>query len=480
MRHLMEYLEQAAIRFPDKVAVASEKKQYTFAELRKQARMIAYVLKEKGVYNEPIGVIADRDVETLAFFFGILYSGNYYVPIDPDMPNHKKDDIFIETNMKYCFGMKKKLLKNTVFSGEFLGLQNGPEADLTENDTFCLIYTSGSTGKPKGILKTHDAEIYFLEHFDEIADYQETDVIGNQTPFYFDASSKDIYMGLKKGCTVEIIPTKYFSFPPDLVDYMNKRHVSCISWVPTAISLVAQMNTFTVSVPKYLRNVFFVGEVMPMRYLKKWIESIPARYVNLYGQTELCGICCYYEVKGDEDNLPVGKPIPGCHIYLIDETGNVITEAGREGELYIASPALAKEYYKTSNDAFMKKDFGNGLEKCFKTGDLARYDDDGNLCFSSRADFQIKHMGNRIELGEIEAIAMTLDDIQACCCVYNQEDKKLVLFCTSEYETDGQKIRSALRKILAEYMLPRKVVILDYLPTNRNGKIDRQRLKDLT
>ena len=154
------------------------------------------------------------------------------------------------------------------------------------------------------------------------------------------------------------------------------------------------------------------------------------------------------------------------------------------GEMYLVSDALALEYYhdcEKTAASFLIKDFGEGPVRCFKTGDLASFDDEGSLVFAARTDFQIKHMGHRIELGEIESVAGALPEIDRCCCLYNAPRRKIVLFCQlaeGEKKT-GQQIRSILREKLSGYMLPGKVNIMESLPVNKNGKIDRQALKTM-
>ena len=152
--------------------------------------------------------------------------------------------------------------------------------------------------------------------------------------------------------------------------------------------------------------------------------------------------------------------------------------------MYIVSDALALGYYndeEKTQASFMMRNFGHGEVRCFKTGDFAKRDDDGNLIFASRRDHQIKHMGHRIELGEIEAVAGSLPEIQRCCCLYNAQKRKIVMFCEL---SEGSTLRAAdiqrlLKERLSSYMVPGKVNIMEKLPLNKNGKIDRQGLKEL-
>ena len=184
----------------------------------------------------------------------------------------------------------------------------------------------------------------------------------------------------------------------------------------------------------------------------------------------------------DAQSLPMGKPLCNCRIYLLDGE-QIVTEADRVGELYLVSPALALEYFNDPEKTaagFQMRDFGAGPVRCFKTGDLARYDNEKNLVFASRTDYQIKHMGHRIELGEIEAVAGALPGIERCCCLYDSIKNRIVLFCQTAPDSalTGKEIRQMLRPRLSAYMLPAKVHLLPALPLNANGKIDRQRLKE--
>ena len=489
---VLSYLEKAATKHPGKVAVAFRDDAYTYEQLRQTAQHLGYVISEIGVCNKPVAVFAERSVDTIAYFFAALYSGNYYVPIDPNMPLEKIASIFEDAEFSVVLGPESgKSITNaldytgTYFTKEDQGRICAGLPHVDENAPVYMVYTSGSTGKPKGVLKSHKAVISYIESYCKTFAFSEDEVIGNQTPFFFDASAKDIYLMLKLGCKMEILPSTLFSLPPELIDYLNTKKVTFASWVPTVLSLVAQLNPFSMVVPETLRKLFFVGEVMPMKHLNKWRKSLPnIQYVNLYGSSEIAGICCYHEVVGeyaDDSILPMGKPLGNCKIYLMDQE-KIITEPNQIGEMYLVSDSLALEYFhdpEKTQASFLIKDFGEGPIRCFKTGDLAQYDSEGNLLFASRTDSQIKHMGHRIELGEIEAVANALPEINRCCCLYQATKKKLILFCelSDGSKCTGQEIRSILRGKLSDYMLPAKVNILEHMPLNANGKIDRQFLK---
>lgn len=491
--NVLEYLELSTEKYPEKRAVAYKDQIYTYREIVEQSQKIGYTIAQTGLRNRPVAVVADRSINTILYFMAVLYSGNYYVPIDPEMPAEKMMAIFENAQFSVVLGNEehKTKIRSIGYQGAFYTTRDVSDGVVSippmgGDDPLYMVYTSGSTGKPKGVLKSHKAVISYLEAYCNTFDFSDEEVIGNQTPFYFDASAKDIYLLIKKGCTMEILPSALFSLPPELIDYLNEKGVTFASWVPTAISIVAQLNPFSLVKPTTLNKVFFVGEVMPMKHLNKWRKELPnIQYVNLYGSSEIAGICCYYEVRGeypDDAVLPMGVPLENCKIYLMDQD-EIITAPGKVGEMYLVSDSLALEYYGDSEktvQAFQMRDFGDGdLVRCFKTGDLAQYDANGNILFVARTDFQIKHMGHRIELGEIETVANALPEVNRCCCLYNAPKRKIVLFCelAPDCTLKSQEIRSILKSKLSEYMVPGKVQIMDALPLNQNGKIDRQLLK---
>ena len=492
MNIILSRFEQTVARLPDKKAIGCEDNSYTFSQLKSLAARLGMALSHTLPQGQAVGVLVRRNVESIVAFFAALYAGCYYVPLDPDMPAQKLQLILEDAKIRVLLGTEtdRTLLGPICFSGTYLTVADAeaeaiPAPEAGPDTPLYMVYTSGSTGKPKGVLKSHGAMISFIDAFAATFQLGETEILGNQNPFFFDAAAKDLYLMALLGATMEIIPSEKFIFPVRLLEYLNSRGVSYICWTPTALALITQMNTFKKLLPQTLRKVLFVGEVFPIKQLHKWLTTLPAlQYVNLYGSSELAGICCWYEIPHDTlpEQLPLGIPLPNCRVWLHAESG-FVRESGVLGELWIESPALALGYYgdpeKTAR-VFCTERLPDGRQaRVLKTGDMARYDRDGNLVFSSRKDFQIKHMGRRIELGEIEAVADTLPEIQRCCCLYHSEKNRIELFCTlvPGLELNGRQIQHLLRGRLSDYMLPSIVHILPEMPFNANGKIDRTRLK---
>ncbi len=511
--NILTVFERVAAERPDKTAVADETHGYSFASLRRIAACLGAALRARQPEGGPVGVLVRRGADTAALFFAAVYGGCFYVPLDPELPPHKLETILADAGITTVLGALEDaaVLAAAGFTGCLLTLADAaaePAAlpERGEDAPLYMVYTSGSTGKPKGVLKSHGAMASFIGAY--LAQFRLTgeEIIGNQNPFFFDAAAKDLYYMACAGATLEVIPSEKFIFPVRLVEYLNAKRISYICWVPTALAIVTQLNTFRQLLPETLRHVFFVGEPFPIKQLHKWLTTLPdLHYVNLYGSSELAGVCCAYELPRGElpQALPMGKPLPNCRVFLHGEEG-FIHEPGVLGEVWIAGPSLALEYWRDpekttavfTEESVPKEDSG-ALCRCrvLRSGDLAEYDGEGNLVFVSRKDFQIKHMGRRIELGEIEAVADSLPEIDRCCCLYNDGKKRIELFCqlaeaqgtgnreqgadAREASLDGKAIQSLLRPLLSDYMLPAKVHVLDKLPLNPNGKLHRQALKEM-
>ncbi len=477
--------EDTAARFAERTAVSDGTDSLTFQQLRSYARGVARWLLDRGLGGRAIGVEAEQTVYTPALYLGITYAGGCYVPLDPELPLEKKKKILADCQTPVvlswrgaanCGEIPCAILEREPLSGEPEG-----EVPVSPDTPLYLIYTSGSTGEPKGIVKTHGAVLNFLKTYREFFSFTEEDVLGNQTPFFFDASAKDFWMMVGAGCRLEILPRNLFTMPVRLIEYLNEKKVTVISWVPSALSLVSRLNTFRTVLPVTLHRVMFVGEVFQPKQLDRWRKACPqAEFVNLYGSSEIAGVCCSYTVREETPGvLPIGRALPNCSVRLVAE-GKEITQPGVQGEIYVASKALAAGYYgnrEKTQESFLVLRLGEEPPKrYFKTGDLAQYDEEGNLVFASRADFQIKHMGHRIELGEIEAAAERLPGVSMAACLYQRQREAICLFCAGS-ETDRAAVAAGLRKLLPAYMTPKRYFFLDEMPLTRSGKIDRVSLE---
>lgn len=203
-----------------------------------------------------------------------------------------------------------------------------------DTDPAYVLFTSGSTGIPKGVVVSHRAIIDYIEWQCERFQFDKTSVLGNQAPFYFDASMPDIYTPLCSGATLQIIPEMLFLLPNKLIDYINEKKINTLIWVPSALMMLTNRDYFAQKSIEELRLVMFCGEVMPNKHLNIWRRYYPnAKFVNLYGPTEAAYACTYYEVDRkftDEEPLPIGKPCENTDIIVLNENNQRVQKTRKE------------------------------------------------------------------------------------------------------------------------------------------------------
>ncbi len=492
--NVLNYLENSAEQFPEKVAVADDKEKFSYFALREKSKKIgSYLLKEVSP-RTPVAVFGEKSAAMLAVFLGCVYAGCFYVPINPRHPKERRDKILkkldnplIISDEKYMDSVKDYEGKVVSFSDCLAEIDEKAleKVALThiDVDPLYVMFTSGSTGEPKGIAVSHRSVIDFIEEFSKLFGFNADDVFGNQAPFDFDVSVKDIYTSLKCGATLEIIPRQKFSFPTYLIDHLSERKITVLIWAVSALCILSTLNAFTYKVPETVKKVLFSGEAMPISQLNVWKSVYPeAMFVNLYGPTEITCNCTYYVLeKGafEKKVLPIGKPFPNERVFLLSETGEEVRETGALGEICVSGTALSLGYYGNAAEtdkAFVQNPLNkNYLEKIYKTGDLGYYDEDGALCFAGRKDFQIKHMGHRIELNEIESAIQSVKDVSQAVCIFDEKEDKIYAFYRGAAKV--KEIITELRKKLPAYMIPYKLQALSAFPLTENGKIDRKKLK---
>ena len=356
---------------------------------------------------------------------------------------------------------------------------------MIDTDPLYCNFTSGSTGTPKGVLVAHRSVIEFINQFTEIFDITKADVIGNQAPFDFDVSVKDIYSAMKVGATLVVIPKAYFMFPNSVVDMLDENHVTTLIWAVSALCLLNRLHGLKHKVPADINKILFSGEAMPIRQLHAWQSCYPdAMFVNLYGPTEITCNCTYHILEREyteEEKLPIGIPFPNERVFLLDEDNHLIEpgSVGKIGELCVAGTTLALGYYRNAAataNAFVANPLSPDYpETIYRTGDLASYGGDGLFYFAGRKDFQIKHMGHRIELEEIEHALAAIPEIEGAACFYDREKNKVVA-CYIGID-DKKYLITAMKKKVPDYMVPNVFCKVDMLPLNKNGKTDKKLLE---
>ena len=482
-RNVLAWLEESARRDPQHIAFADDAAALTYGELLRRAREIGSFLHGRLPAQRPVLVYMDKSPDCLAAMLGAVYAGCFYTPIDPAMPESRLARIasVLEPDCVLCQRRYEEKARALCPEALVLCADDIPRevdepglarvrAEHIDNDLLYVLFTSGSTGMPKGVAITHRSVIDFAEWACEALKITADCVFGNQAPLYFDNSVLDIYCALRMGAAVHFIPKKYFSFPGKMTEYLLAAGVNTIFWVPSALTAVAGSGALEKCVPA-LEGVFFCGETMPCRTLNAWRRALPgARFVNMYGPTEITDVCTYFPVErdfADDDALPIGFPCANTRILLID------------GEICVTGTCLSPGYYNAPErtaEAFVPNSLRAGVtELMYRTGDLGAYNERGELMFLGRRDSQIKRQGYRIELGEIECALCAHPQVDAGCCFYDAKAEKIVAVYAGAAEE--KPLLRALKEKLPKYMLPDAFVRREALPTIGSGKIDRVLLK---
>lgn len=498
---VLSWLDETAKRLPNKLALQDISGNITYQEYRSKSLAIAYKIVEhnKGEMKKPIVVYLEKGKEVLVSFMGVAYSGCFYSPIDTEMPQSRVDkilevlkpEIVITTNKlktnfeKFNFYGSYIIYEETICSEEDETAVKPYTEKIIDTDLLYVLFTSGSTGVPKGVSICHRSVIDYTDWVTETFNITQKDTFGNQAPFYFDNSILDIYSCMKTGATLNIIPKKLFFQPVPLLEYIKYNKINTIFWVPSALIVVSKLKAFrNVDLSDTLKRVLFCGEVMPNKQLNIWRKFLPnVTYANLYGPTEITDACTYYIVDrefSDDEPLPIGIPMSNTDILVLNDEDKLVTD-DEVGELCVRGTSLAMGYYNNpekTRSAFVQNPLNKAVpEIIYRTGDLVRYNEYREIIYISRKDFQIKHLGHRIELGEIETAISSLEEVTLNCCLYDEKNQKIVLFVDAQVDRDY--IKERIEKLVPEYMIPGKVIYLENMPINANGKIDRIKLKEL-
>ena len=499
MKNILEWLEDSTVRYGQRNACSDTEHTLTFEQLRHNAETAGSFFLANGVTKaSPVGIYAEKGVGVLSAMLGAVYAGGFYCILDTRQPKERMDQILaslepviIVTDEEHKAEAEERfaghplcviedVLRTAVIQKEALAEARRKAQDT---DPLYVNFTSGSTGTPKGVAVCHRSVIDFIPRFAGTFGINQDDVLANQAPFDFDVSVKDIYTMLYTGAHMQMVPRAYFSRPTDLMDLLYDCRATVLTWAVSALCFVSIMNGLDYKCPDTVHKVLFSGEIMPVKHLKKWKQYLPdTEYINVYGPTEITCNCTWHIVTDadiEAGEIPIGKAFDNEDVFLLDEEDRLVTEPGVPGEICVSGTCLALGYYRNAeatSRAFVQNPLNDRWpQRIYRTGDLAVYNEDGDLLYKGRRDHQIKHLGHRIELGEIEAQAQKKEGVQQAAALYDAKRKRIVLVYSGT--ADPKELSGNLKEVLPAYMCPGKILQKEQMPLNKNGKIDRNLLK---
>lgn len=526
---LHQLLTESAAKSPDKESVRFEGESLTYEQLDKLTNRVALALQERGVERgDRVGIYVHKSFASLISVFGIMKAGGVYVPLDPNAPAKRLAYITRNCDVKVLLTSTDKLTQLvdlysegtpvtavlltddkqevTTSFPEMVDLVSWgdillkDEQDLSpvgsvETDLAYILYTSGSTGNPKGVMISHRTIFTFVNWCYETFQITPADRVTSHAPLHFDLSTFDIYVTIKAGGTVVLVPEKLSVFPIRLVKLLQDERITVTYLVPSILSLMVNYGKLEDHDLSSLRTLLFAGEVFPIKYLRELVEAVPhPDYYNLYGPTET-NVCTYYQVQPRDlepdqtQPVPIGKACENMEVFVVGDDGDLVNTTGEEGELWARGSCVAQGYWgdaeKTEKNFITNPFQPNFIEIAYRTGDIVTMHEDGiNWIYIGRRDHMIKSRGYRIELGEIESALYSHEGVKEAAAVAIPDDlvgNRIKAFVVP-MENNGLTIKDLETHAAANlprYMMPESIEFSEGLPKTSTGKINRPLLAQL-
>ncbi len=494
-----EFFEVQSSKTPDAVAVVFEDQQLTYRELNNRANQLAHYLRTLGVGTDVlVGICVERSLEMVIGLLGILKAGGAYVPLDPEYPKERLAFVLEDTKTPVMLTQEKLVQSLPVLGAQIVCLdsdwqaiaqhsQENPVSGVTVDNLVYVIYTSGSTGKPKGVMIPHRGICNALYWRQATFKLTEQDKILQTISLSFDPSVWQIFWPLSFGGQLIVARPGGHKDSAYLVKEVVKQQITVLGLVPSIIQALLEEKGFKNC--QSLRHATTGGEALPVELMERFFAclNLDNVLVNCYGPTEASidvttWIC---QRVNDSTIAPIGRPITNVQVYILDDNLQPVP-IGHSGELYVGGSGLARGYLnrpELTEEKFIPNPFSSEAgARLYKTGDLARYLPDGNIEFLGRIDHQVKMRGFRIELGEIEATLGTHPALQQTLVMVREDvpgKKGLVAYSVAHLQQvppSPSELRGFLKDKLPDYMVPAAFVMLDAMPLNPNGKVDRRAL----
>lgn len=474
-----DILKWSNVKYNTKIAVSNGKDSYSYCDLFNYANEIADKLKELGVKrNDVITVKSTSNPVIISFIIAILKCDATYLPLSSQTPKERLEKIYRECGVKYEINVEK--LSNNYFIDK-VNEYDGININNKERIVY-IIYTSGSTGSPKGVMIRELSLLNLICGLKEVIFdwYKDDENIALLSPFYFDASIKNIFLSLICGKTLYIVDELIKRNARKLLKFYSDNKITITDGTPSHINVLIDASR-KLHVDLKIKHFLIGGESLNKKLLLK-IFSLPwaqeSKVTNLYGPTECCVDSTYYTIVKSMvetiNNVPIGLPMPNCNVYVLNDECKKSKNL-EKGIIYISGLGVAAGYINDSNSSkFLKCPFDNSI--MYNTGDIGYFDDKGLLNYCGRNDSQQKINGYRIDLNEIklavESVISSECRVEVALIERANNKKIIICFIESFIPIDDNVLYTKLKERIYEYMIPTKYIYLDYFPVNKNGKID--------
>ena len=519
---LHQLLEESARRHPDRHAVTFGDRTLTYHELDVAADRFAGLLLDVGIPKGGfVGINLRRGADALIAMIGTLKAGAVYVPLDPQSPAGRLRFIvdtcrieLVATARDGVAGLDDALGGASSVGGIVVMDGQRPNQAITsdraiidwptvvvtdhkdigprsavEIDPAYVLFTSGSTGGPKGVVISHLNALTFINAASDFFGITENDRLSQVCPLQSDMSVFDIYVALKAGACIVIIPETTAMFPVKLAEAISEGRITVWNSVPSALSSLASLAKLEGHDLSSLRLVLFAGEAFPPKPLRRLMAAAPAaRFCNMYGQTEANSSTYYWVTDVREESrqpIPIGRALPNFEVFALDADGQRVVTPGGEGEFHIRASTVAIGYWDDP-DGTARVFIANPLDasassRVYRTGDIVRLDENGNYVFVGRRDLMVKSRGYRIEIDEIEGVLRHHPAIRNAAVIPIPDERignRLAAFIepVAPAALSRDEVVAYCAAELPHYMVPDEITFRDALPLTTSGKIDRQRL----
>lgn len=497
---LHRFIEQQVARTPDAIALSfgntDALEQLSYQSLNQKANQLAQRLIDEGIRKDClIGLHCYRSLEMVIAMLAILKSGSAYVPLDPELPSARLQ--YMAEHSQLSLILTTRLLDAGLdwWQGTKIHLDDGESFANKPTDNLPItipssslayvLYTSGSTGRPKGVMVPHAGVVNRLLWMQDALQLKAGQVVLQKTPYSFDVSVWEFFWPLMVGARLHICNPRAHKDPQYLIETINAQQVNILHFVPSMLE--AWLKHDEARACRSLEKIVCSGEALNKHLELSTLEKLDwVELYNLYGPTEASIDVSVWKCDGAQADrsVPIGRPIANTQLYVLDSAQRLLPQ-GAVGELCIAGVGLACGYLgqeDLTQQSFVTCLIGNQIRRIYRTADLVRYREDGELEYIGRRDHQVKIRGFRIELGEIERVLGSIDGVEEAVAVAHSHPQGGGQYLAAYFvptpgtQPDPALIKAALATQLPDYMVPSHVIALDAIRLTANGKVDRKSL----